>query len=133
VAGGGADRGIGGGQRRGGDRGEPRHRWRAVVDVGVDRGIDRGRDRDRDLAVPQTASIHPPADPPRSVEASGDRSVAVGGNAGWISTGDNAAAPQNPPVPPPSTSSPAAGSVTAGGARSAAVGGDAGAITTGDQ
>lgn len=75
-----------------------------------------------------------PTEPPRSVEAFGDRSAAVGGSAGWISTGDNSTAPPTTPTPPPSTSSsPAPGSVTAAGERSAAIGGDAGTITTGDQ
>ncbi|MBF6246365.1 hypothetical protein IU471_22630 [Nocardia elegans] len=78
-------------------------------------------------------SSTPLAEPARSVEASGARSVAVGGNAGWISTGDNSTAPQTVPTPPPSTASPAPGSVTASGERSAAVGGDAGGVTTGDQ
>ncbi|WP_280247618.1 hypothetical protein [Nocardia abscessus] len=86
-------------------------------------------------------SATPPAPPPSStgsVEASGPRSVAVGRDAGPISTGDNPApAPPVPaPQPPrdPAEPGPAPGSVSAAGERSVAIGRDAqGPISTGDQ
>ncbi len=73
-----------------------------------------------------------PPEPSRSIEASGDRSAAVGGDAALVSTGDNV---PTLPIAPPSGSSaaPASGTVTAGGTRSVAIGGNAGSISTGDQ
>ncbi|MFF8813879.1 hypothetical protein [Streptomyces pactum] len=76
-----------------------------------------------------------------SADASGPRSVAIGGsNSGTISTGDNVSVPSplHPPVPPPAAppapSPSAPRTVSASGERSVAIGGDnSGTVSTGDQ
>lgn len=73
-----------------------------------------------------------PAAPASSVTASGERSVAAGGNIGSVATGDGSTATAPPvpttPAPPP----PTGGTVTASGERSVAAGGDIGNASTGD-
>lgn len=64
------------------------------------------------------------------VSASGERSVAAGGNIGAVATGNGAQAPAQPTMPGSST--PSAGPVTASGDRSVAAGGDIGSVSTGD-
>ncbi|MFD8640905.1 hypothetical protein ACFV14_11415 [Streptomyces zaomyceticus] len=69
------------------------------------------------------------------VEASGTRSVAAGGNAGTVVTGDGvrtSSAPPGPPTGDPAATRPASGPVTASGERSVAAGGDIGSASTGD-
>lgn len=69
-----------------------------------------------------------------AVTASGQRSVAAGGNIGSVVTGNGAQAPAPPVTPSPSAppSAGPAGSVTASGERSVAAGGDIGSVSTGD-
>ncbi|GGU78441.1 hypothetical protein GCM10010275_11490 [Streptomyces litmocidini] len=70
---------------------------------------------------------------PTGVEATGNRSVAVGGSIGTVVTGDGAQAPSAPPAMPAggATATPT-GPVTASGERSVAAGGDIGSVSTGD-
>ncbi|MFD7323603.1 hypothetical protein ACFV9D_21310 [Streptomyces sp. NPDC059875] len=78
-----------------------------------------------------------------AVTASGERSVAAGGNIGSVTTGNGAQVPTPPAPPAPTTptptppapampSVPSTGSVTASGDRSVAAGGDIGSVSTGD-
>jgi hypothetical protein len=74
------------------------------------------------------------------VTASGERSVAAGGNIGSVTTGNGAQAPTAPSMPGSGTSpagspgpvAPTAGPVAASGDRSVAAGGDIGSVSTGD-
>ncbi|MFF7793016.1 hypothetical protein [Streptomyces sp. NPDC007991] len=71
-----------------------------------------------------------------TVQASGVRSVAAGGNIGTVSTGDGpgtpAPAPPANPSPPPTPTPAQPRNVTASGERSIAAGGDIGSASTGD-
>jgi hypothetical protein len=72
-----------------------------------------------------------------TVSASGERAAAIGGNAGRVITGDNAALSPTTPVPapapaPPATPDASQPDVSASGSRAAAVGGNAEEIITGD-
>ncbi|WP_254705455.1 hypothetical protein [Streptomyces vilmorinianum] len=69
------------------------------------------------------------------VSASGERSVAAGGNIGSVATGNGAQAGPAPTMPAggtPAAGTLAAGPVTASGDRSVAAGGDIGSVSTGD-
>ncbi|WP_244942078.1 hypothetical protein [Streptomyces coelicoflavus] len=80
------------------------------------------------LALYAHFSLTPSRSP--SVSATGERSIAAGGNIGIATTGDGAA-PAVPPAMP--TATPAApGGATAAGGRSIAAGGDIGTASTGD-
>ncbi len=86
------------------------------------------------LALPLYAYFGQPraaAPSRRSVQASGDRSVAAGGSIGSVSTGNGVSAPPPPTLPAP-TSLPPSGNVTASGDRSVAAGGDVGSVSTGN-
>ncbi|WP_405931609.1 hypothetical protein [Streptomyces sp. NBC_00827] len=72
-----------------------------------------------------------PAAPASSVTASGERSVAAGGNIGSVATGDGSTATA-PPTMPASTPPPPGSTVTASGERSVAAGGDIGNASTGN-
>ncbi|MYS91113.1 hypothetical protein SCNRRL3882_3659 [Streptomyces chartreusis NRRL 3882] len=69
-----------------------------------------------------------------TVNASGTRSVAAGGNIGTVSTGDGPGAPASAPPanPSPAPAPPQPRNVTASGERSIAAGGDIGSASTGD-
>ncbi|RZU30202.1 hypothetical protein EV284_5159 [Streptomyces sp. BK022] len=81
-------------------------------------------------ASPTTPSN--PSASARDVHASGERTIAAGGNIGVASTG-GAASPGSP-LPPraPASGAPATGSVTASGTGSIAAGGDIGSASTGN-
>ncbi|MFF6840878.1 hypothetical protein ACFY8X_19090 [Streptomyces tanashiensis] len=77
-------------------------------------------------------AVEPTQAPPVvAVEATGARSVAVGGSVGTVVTGDRAQVPAAPPAMP-SGGTTATGPVTASGERSVAAGGDIGSVSTGD-
>jgi hypothetical protein len=65
-----------------------------------------------------------------AVTASGERSVAAGGNIGAAATGNGTSV--TPPATLPASAPPPGGTVTASGDRSVAAGGDIGSVSTGD-
>ncbi|WP_369234343.1 hypothetical protein AB5J56_21305 [Streptomyces sp. R21] len=82
------------------------------------------------LALTLYAFLSRPGAPASAVTASGERSIAAGGNIGSAATGNGTTAAPSPTMP--ASTPPPGGTVTASGNRSVAAGGDIGSVSTGD-